>query len=87
MSHVLTRSDFELDLLMAARYAYYVLHRPFLDDFDYDAREAEYKLVGGPLPVGSERREDYTEAQRSLALYFVFSGRSVGGPSAGEELL
>lgn len=83
----LSRSDFELDLLMAARYAYYVLHRPFLEDHDYDAREAEYKLVAGPLPVGSERKEDYTEAQRALALYFVFSGRSVAGPADGDELL
>lgn len=77
-------TDFETDLLRAAQYAYYVVHQPFLDDADFDAREAEYELDHDPLPVGSDQAEDYTPAQRALALYFLLSGRRV---TAGEELL
>ena len=62
---------------MAARYAYYVLDKPFLDDVDYDGREAEWALLNGPLPVGSSRPEDYRPEHRALALYFVLSGRGV----------
>lgn len=71
------RSSFDLDILMAARYSYYVLHRPFLEDQHYDNLEAEYCLVHGELPVGSSKKSDYTEAQRSLAMYFIFSGRAL----------
>jgi hypothetical protein len=70
-------SDFELDLLMAARYAYYVLAHPFLEDQDYDARQKEYELTSPALPVGSDQRDDYTGAQRALALYFLLSDRGV----------
>lgn len=77
-------SDFDTDLLRAAQYAYYVQAHPFMSDFDFDAREAEYEVTHGPLPVGSDKAEDYTPAQRALALYFLMSGRSV---SSGEELL
>jgi hypothetical protein len=76
MSRQIT-DDFETDLIMAARYAYYVMHAPFLEDQDYDAREKEYHLTHAQLPVGSDQRADYTEAQRALAMYFIFSGRTV----------
>ena len=71
----LPRTNFECDLLMAARYAYYVLHTPFLDDKRYDELEKEYSVVYGRLPVGSDRTQDYSPAQRALALYFCLSGR------------
>lgn len=101
MSRVLLTSDFDLDMLMACRYAYYCCNLSIVPDVDYDMMEKDYTLVNGELPVGSERKEDYTEAQRSLALYFLFSGRVVGraplkahpkrpkraAPSGGEELL
>lgn len=68
---------FELDLIMAARYAYYVQKTPFMSDKDYDETEAEYRMIyGDDLPVGSEKPSDYTPAQRALALYFCLSGRA-----------
>lgn len=76
LKRILPLSDFDLDMVMACRYAYYVLHKPILTDVDYDRLEKDYTMVNDRLPVGSERKEDYTEAQRSLALYFLFSGRS-----------
>ncbi len=98
MSRVLLLSDFDLDMLMACRYAYYCCKRSIVPDVDYDMMEKDYRLVNGDLPVGSERKEDYTEAQRALALYFLFSGRALAehprrprrsAPAAppGEELL
>jgi hypothetical protein len=96
MSRVLLLSDFDLDMLMACRYAYYCCERSIVPDVDYDTMEKDYRLVNGDLPVGSSRKEDYTEAQRALALYFMFSGRSLApkrprrsAPAAplGEELL
>lgn len=77
MSRVLLLSDFDLDMLMACRYAYYCCNRSIVPDIDYDMMEKDYRLVNGDLPVGSSRKEDYTEAQRALALYFLFSGRSL----------
>lgn len=79
---ILQVTNFECDLLMAARYAYYVLHQPFMFDDRYDKLEKEYTVIYGPLPVGSDNKEDYTPAQRSLALYFAFSGRLVGESSS-----
>jgi NAD-dependent DNA ligase len=78
----LPTSNFEKDLLMAARYAYYVLHTPFMDDKHYDEREKEYATVYDRLPVGSDRVGDYSPAQRALALYFCLSGRIVSEPSS-----
>lgn len=77
---------FDRDVLMAARYAYYVTATPFLPDFDYDKLESEYTLVHGDLPVGSSNREDYTEAQRALALYFLFHMRETQQSSAVDLL-
>jgi len=72
-------SDFELDLIMACRYSYYCLARNIVPDEAYDRMEREYRMIHGDnLPVGSESREDYTPAQRALALYFNLSGHSVG---------
>lgn len=79
---ILQVTNFECDLLMAARYAYYVLHTPFMLDDRYDKLEKEYSLIFGPLPVGSDNKDDYSPAQRSLALYFCFSGRIVGEDSS-----
>lgn len=62
---------------MAARYAYYHHSISIMSDKEYDDRESDYVLVSGELPVGSERVEDYTPAQRALAMYFIFSGRAV----------
>ena len=71
-------SDWDKDFIMACRYAYYCLHRHIVDDVHFDRLEAEYKAAHGKgaLPVGSDQKEDYTEAQRALAMYFIFSGRS-----------
>lgn len=77
MSRAILTTDFDLDMLMACRYAYYCCNRSIVDDVDYDMMEKDYCLVNGDLPVGSERKEDYTEAQRALALYFMFSGRAL----------
>ncbi len=77
MKRILPLSEFDLDMVMACRYAYYVLTKPILKDYDYDVLEKDYTMVNGPLPVGSSKKEDYSEAQRSLALYFLFSGRSI----------
>jgi hypothetical protein len=80
-------------MVMACRYAYYVLTKSILTDYEYDALEKDYTMVNGPLPVGSSNKADYTEAQRALALYFLLSGRFVScetkttKPKTGEELL
>jgi hypothetical protein len=68
-------TPFDLDMLMAARYAYYVKSMTIMDDRHYDDLESSYALLNGPLPVGSDRAEDYSPAQRALALYFMLSGR------------
>lgn len=72
-------SDFDRDFLFACRYAYYCLGRNIVTDQHYDELEKRYKLEHGEakLPVGSDKKEDYTEAQRSLTMYFLFSARSV----------
>ncbi len=85
LKRILPLSDFDLDMVMACRYAYYVLHKSLIPDEAYDALEKDYTLVNGPISVGSEKKADYTEAQRSLALYFLFSGRSVE-PSTNDML-
>lgn len=71
-------SDWDRDFLFACRFAYYCLHRHIVDDTHYDRLENEYKAQHGKasLPVGSDKKNDYTEAQRALAMYFIFSGRS-----------
>ncbi len=75
---VLPVDSFERDLIFAFRYAYYCLGRSIVTDYHYDHLEKEYLLANGgaELPVGSSNKEDYTEAQRALAMYFLFSGRS-----------
>lgn len=77
--------QFDLDVLMAARYAYYVAHLPFLPDHDYDQLEAEYERAHGRLPVGSEKKEDYPERVRALALYMMLA--LCDASTSGEELL
>jgi hypothetical protein len=71
-------ADFDRDFLFACRFGYYCLHRSIVDDAHYDRLENEYKAQHGraSLPVGSDKKEDYTEAQRALAIYFIASGRS-----------
>lgn len=53
-------------LLMRARYAYYVKNEPFMTDGEYDRLEREFiGDMGGKLPVGSDRDEDYPEWAKS----------------------
>lgn len=70
-------SSFDLDMVMAARYAYYVKTTPIMPDKAYDKLEREYEMIHGKLPVGSDQMKDYTDAQRALALYFLMSGRFI----------
>jgi hypothetical protein len=71
-------SDFDLDLIMAYRCAYYCHGRSLIPDEDYDREEKEYAMVNGPLPnIGSDKKMDYTPAQRALCMYFLFSNRYV----------
>ena len=76
---------------MACRYGYYVLNRPVLPDWAYDAEEHRYHEAHPRLPVGSSLAADYTDAQRALYRYLMLSGRSAAAvphqPVAGEELL
>lgn len=72
-------------MLMACRYAYYCHATSIISDQHYDELEKEYEVLHGKLPVGSSKKEDYTPAQRSLAMYFLFSGRTA--EAAGVELL
>lgn len=86
----LERTDFELDMLMACRYAYYCCAFSIVPDTEYDRMEKDYVMVCGELPVGSSSKESYTPAQRALALYFMLSGRTVARAPrvpTGEELL
>lgn len=72
-----TPTLFDLDMIMAARYAYYVKSFSIMSDKHYDDLEALYTLTHGEIPsVGSDRAEDYTPAQRAIALYFLMSGRA-----------
>lgn len=71
------KHSFDHDFLMACRYGYYVTHMHIVDDRYYDELEDNYKMINGDVPVGSERPEDYTPAQRALYLYFALSGRIV----------
>jgi hypothetical protein len=63
-------SDWDRDFIFACRFAYYCLHRHIVDDTHKAAHGK------GSLPVGSDKKADYTEAQRALAIYFIASGRS-----------
>ena len=71
---IIKRTSFDLDFLMACRYAYYVKAVNLIPDHEYDRLEKEYELLNDPLPVGSDQESSYSEAQRALALYFLFSG-------------
>jgi len=70
-------SDFDLDMLRALQCAYYVHAISIVDDKDFDTMQKEYELINGPLPVGSDKKDDYSPAQRSLCMYFMFSGRII----------
>jgi NAD-dependent DNA ligase len=75
MPKLLITNTFDLDMLMACRYAYYVKSINIVPDQTYDEMEKEYELLYGRLPVGSDKAKDYSDAQRALALYFMLSGR------------
>lgn len=66
-------STFELDQLMAFRYAYYCKTESLISDRLYDELEDRYTLIHGELPVGSSNEESYTPAQQALYLYFIMS--------------
>jgi len=66
-----------VDLVMAYRFLYYVHGVSVLSDFNYDAlekEEIEFGAGGHILKekVGSDRKEDYPNHIRSLALYLAF---------------
>ena len=82
---ILSKSDFELDFLMACRCAYYCDAISIISDQDYDEQQKEYELLNDPLPVGSSLKEDYTPAQRALAIYFIFSGHFIGGKKSAPK--
>lgn len=72
-----TPTLFDLDILMAARYAYYVKAFSIMSDKQYDDLEALYEITHGAIDSpGSDKAEDYSPAQRALALYFLLSGRA-----------
>lgn len=61
------------DTLRALQCCYYVFHKPVIQDHEFDALEKEYEAATGKvLPVGSDRKGDYTETEYALALYFGF---------------
>lgn len=64
-------------MLRALQCAYYIHNRSIVPDHEFDRMEAEYNMINDPLPLGSDKKESYTPAQRSLCLYFLYSGRFV----------
>ncbi len=64
-------------MLRALQCAYYCHHRSIVPDHVFDKMQADYELIYGPIPVGSDMLQSYTEAQRALTMYFLFSGRFV----------
>jgi hypothetical protein len=63
------------DWVLAYRYAYYVLGRSLVSDAEYDRLEAEARAT---LPaghsvhgIGSDRRQDYPERVRALAVQLL----------------
>lgn len=64
-------------MIMACRFGYYVRHVNIVTDEYYDQMQKDYELIYGDVPVGSDREEDYSPAQRALFLYFALSGRVV----------
>lgn len=71
----LKAADFEFDMLRALQCAYYCHAKSIVPDHEYDQMEKDYD---GKLPVGSDRLESYSPAQRALCMYFLFSGYFVG---------
>lgn len=67
---------FDRDMLFACRYAYYCLAQSIVPDMEYDRMEKAYTAATGEqLPVGSSKKDDYTPAQRALAMYFLFRAK------------
>lgn len=64
------------DTLRALQCCYYVFNKPLLPDFDFDQLQKEWEAeTGKRLPVGSDVKQDYTEPEYALALYFAFRQR------------
>jgi hypothetical protein len=82
-------SDFDLDMIRALQCAYYCHHRNIVSDEEYDQMEKDYEMINGAntIPVGSDNPRDYTEAQRALALYFLFSGHFLPAKSNPHHML
>lgn len=82
-------TQFDLDLLLAARYLYYCHSISIMSDYDYDMAEKEYELVHGQMSkVGSDCADHYPPHVRALGLYFSLSGRVVAFKKLeGMELL
>jgi NAD-dependent DNA ligase len=64
-------NDILLDILMAYRFGYYCRAISLLPDEAYDRLEAEFTVLNGPLPPGSDNEASYTPAQRALFLYLA----------------
>ena len=64
-------------MLRALQCAYYIHNRSIVPDHEFDRMEFEYSLINDKIPIGSDKKEDYTPAQRALCMYFLFSGRFV----------
>lgn len=68
------------DILRALQLCYYVDSLSLVSDYDFDMMEKAYEEESGEeLPVGSDSQEDYTEAERALALYLQFALRKRAG--------
>lgn len=64
---------FERDVLRALQLSYYVDSISIIGDYDFDEMELAYKEeTGQALPVGSDNLNDYSPAERALALYLQF---------------
>jgi len=67
-------ATFDRDLLRALQHAYYCSSTSLVPDEVFDKMEAEYIQKGGrPLPVGSDKAENYPGSVRALSLYLQMS--------------
>lgn len=84
--------SYDLDCLMALRYAYYVAHQTIVPDHVYDDMETRWRTTTGrTMPVGSEDPASYAPRHRALALYLLLAQKethnAITSALPGEELL
>jgi len=64
----------ERDMLRALQYLYYVRATSLVEDVVFDEWQRQWEVDNfQKLPVGSDKAEDYTPAERALALYLATS--------------